>query len=678
MFKFIKLNLKFMKYFLQSLFICFFTFSLNFSFSQNSVEYENRREAYIDNALLSPNGNIIALEAYRDLPITQSFLDDIYDVMYTKSTIDFDLVKLVRVLFLTDGSYDNEILESFEDLPFWVNNYDTIRGYWSENHMIMWMSSNWLLHESYGKDIDPNLEQRLKHYLKIKIQYGFYEFFSGIYMPYTLSGLLNLADFAQDPEIKENARLAALRLISELLLVANNEGVFYPAAGRSSHEKYSDPYTHSTFHLIYLLTGFGEEPFGVTHGSSFLATSDFDVSSVVDAFTENVDTVFQIAHSMDSVRIIHDSLAYVDRMMMQWSSGCYFHPDFALETATLITDSNMWEHLDFTDFSIAGDIDLSLVEGIAQSFSSISESTVLTGVDVAIFKNKNVGMASTQDYWKGNLGYNQIPFAATVGKTAVLIISGEFTTNWAGISKANRNDHLPYINQKSNVALVMYRGKEKVSLFGETIPDVMLQWYEDDFDETEESGYWLFGRQNDNFVAVRRHCQDTREGTYTCNERAGQTWIFIVGNEDMYGSYEDFKDLALASNYETEWYQDASSGDWVYASSIDFDTTSINYEWFEEERFLSINNAQSFNSERINLYPNPANDFVNIEMIDIDFQQVKLSIFNNLGQQVYAQNITENKSELQINVANWSDGVYFIKIESENDQVDFKKFIKSR
>lgn len=661
-------------YFQLMIFMVFFA-HLN---GQNSVEYEDRRAAYIDNALLSSSGNIISLEAYRNLPITQSYLDDVYNVMFTKPTIDFDLVRLIRVLFLTDGTYDNQILEAIDTLPFWVNNYDTTRGYWSENHMIMWMSSDWLLHESYGKEIDSNLEQRLKHYLKLKIQYGYYEFFSGIYMPYSLSGLLNLADFTQDSEIKENARLAALRLLSDLLLVTNNQGVFYPAAGRSSHRNYTNPYSHNTFHLIYLLTGYGQAPSGVSHGGSFLSTSSIDVSSVINNFTNYVDTVYTLKPSLDSVRIVHDSLAYVDRMMMQWSSGCYFHPDFSLETATLLTDSNMWNHVDFTDFNFVSSLEPTFIESLSSSFSSITKSTVLTGVELAIFKNNNVGMASTQDYWKGKLGYNQIPFAATVGNTATLTISGDFTTEWANITKANRNDHLPYIKQKSNVGLVMYRGKEKVSLFGETIPDVMLQWYEDDFDETEEDAYWLFGRQDDNYVAVRRHCLDTREGTYTCDERAGQTWIFIVGNEEMYSSYQNFKDLALASNFETSWYQDPSSGDWVYASSIEFDTTTINYEWFEEERFLSINNQENFNSELINIFPNPASEFIHIELVEFSHKNVNMSIYNNLGQKVYSENINGNEGNKQINVSNWSDGVYHIKIESENNQVDFKKFIKSR
>src|SRR5690606_26438907 len=101
------------------------------------------------------------------------------------------------------------------------------------NHMIMWMSSDWLLHERYGKTIDGNLRNRLVHYLEMKIQYGFYEFFSSTYAPYAFSGLVNLADFSQDVQIKNLATQAAQKLLSDILLLTNDKGVFYPVAGRN-------------------------------------------------------------------------------------------------------------------------------------------------------------------------------------------------------------------------------------------------------------------------------------------------------------------------------------------------------------------------------------------------------------------------------------------------------------
>jgi hypothetical protein len=127
----------------------------------------------------------------------------------------------MRVLCLSNGLYSDSLLPHMLSVPYWVNYGDTLRGYWSENHMIMWMSTDWLLHERFGKPIDNRLRTRLVHYLHLKNDYGFYEFFSPVYAPYCLSGLLNLADFAQDAEIKSLAQSAAQRLLRELRLPAD-------------------------------------------------------------------------------------------------------------------------------------------------------------------------------------------------------------------------------------------------------------------------------------------------------------------------------------------------------------------------------------------------------------------------------------------------------------------------
>src|SRR5690554_5890618 len=110
--------------------------------SATNPDYEQRKVAYIDTALNNFSSHAITLQAYKGLSIDQATLDTIYAKIGTKSTKDFDIVKLVRVLFLTNGSYDNQILNALENTPFWITKDEVLRGYWSENHMIMWMSSN--------------------------------------------------------------------------------------------------------------------------------------------------------------------------------------------------------------------------------------------------------------------------------------------------------------------------------------------------------------------------------------------------------------------------------------------------------------------------------------------------------------------------------------------------------
>jgi hypothetical protein len=660
--------------FLYSVLLIFVTTSQ--IFAQNPTDYENRREAYIDTALLYPNSHIMNLEAYRNLPVTQQYVNDIISVMLTKSTIDFDIVKLIRVLFLGDGSLDSQILTALEDVPFWVNNFDTLRGYWSENHMIMWMSSDWLLHESYGKAIDANLEQRLKHYLQVKIDYGFYEFFSANYYPFTLSGLLNLADFAQDTEIKEKAALAAERLLKELLLVTTDKGVFYAASGRTFPDRNNNFYGQNAQHLVYLLTGFGEAPKGTSHGGSFLATSTLDISNVIASYAQEIDSLHYIGHSIDSVRIIHGNLAYVDRMMMQWSSGCYFHPDFALETATLITDSNMWNHVDFTDFRFVSGLGPQTIATLSQNNQSISVGTVNTGHRYNIFKNREIALTSMPDFWKGSLGFQQAPVVAAVGTTGVLTFSGIPGDNSFSRPGSSFNDHLPCVTQNKNVALVMYRPKEKIIFFGETQPEVTLYWHENQFDEEIVNGNWVFGRQDENYVAVRRHCTDIANGFYQCNQLSGQTWIIIVGNSHMYNSFEEFTDLALEaeSTFETSWY--IEDGQVVYASSINFDGNLVSYEWKDEEDPLNIVAVKN-ELPSLNVFPNPTNGLLNVEAGNGIEQNVTLLVYNSMGQLIYEKKLAEFTKE-QIQTDNWSNGLYFVGIKTaESNEILLKKVIKN-
>lgn len=131
--------------------LIFIFFGFNVAFAQS---FEQRRILYNNTALNNINSNAIIIQAYKDIPVQTDILQEILDNISSKSTADFDIVKLIRILFLTNGEYDSIILKTLEPIPFWLEKNEDNREYWSENHMIMWMSSDWLLHEKYGKQID--------------------------------------------------------------------------------------------------------------------------------------------------------------------------------------------------------------------------------------------------------------------------------------------------------------------------------------------------------------------------------------------------------------------------------------------------------------------------------------------------------------------------------------------
>jgi hypothetical protein len=631
--------------------------------------FELLRTAYIDTALAHFNNNAITIQAYLGVPVDQASLNATLTALAGEETADFDIVRLIRVLCLSSGQYDTQILPVLDTIPFWLTKNDTVRNYWSENHMIMWMSSDWLLHEKYGRAIDTSLDTRLRHYLHLKIQYGFYEFFSSVYSPYCLSGLLNLADFAQDTEIKSLATQAAQRLLKDMLMLTNNKGAFFPAAGRNYYGKYETAYGQNHNSLIWLLTGMGEVPDGASHAGGFLATSSLPVDSIILSWTANLDTLCRIGHPLDTGFVLNAGQTPLDKTIFQWSSGAYFHPEVASETAQLLSDSMIWAHPDFAPFRPFSTFPVATIQTLAENLSAISKSSVICGQDVRIFKHGQVTLSSVQDFWKGKAGYQQMPVVANVGTTAVLTASGVVHKNWEDRGEKNNNQHLPYVEQKHNVALIMYRPEKGNILL--TNPEVALHWKDADFDETVENGLWLIGRQDKGYVAARRTCTGEIDSVRACPTVDGQTWIIVVGDSDMYGSFSNFQSLVDQAQFEEQWYYDTIASQSVYYASIVFDTTAIDYAWGLDSTLSGVNDL-ALTSNDLSVYPNPANGQVVIDMPQFTAQPADIKILNTAGQEVYRQTV---RGKTAINTQSWPGGIYIITAESSGNAVQKKLVI---
>lgn len=642
----------------------------------NDPAYEQRRLNYISTGLNSLNDNAIVLQAYQNQPVDSALLQSVLNIIPTKSTSDFDIVKLVRILFLTNGEYDTLILNTLNNIPFWLNQDDTLRGYWSENHMIMWMSTDWLIHQKYGRPIDANLENRLRHYLRIKQQYGFYEFFSTTYLPYTLSGLLNLADFAQDSTIKQDAALAAQKLLGDLLLHTNNKGVTYPAAGRNFHGRYTEPYGQNHNNLIYLLTGMGAAPTAASHSGVFLATSTIPVDSIIQSWKPEVDTLFSVGQPFDSTNALHNVQPSPDRTLFKWSMGGYFHPNFVVETTDLIADYNIWRHVDFTAFNQLASLPPALYPGLSNSLSVASKSTVLTGQRVAIFKKNQIALSSIQDYWKGKLGYQQFPCVANVGTTAVYTAVGNYDSTWLTGSGSNSNEHLPYVAQKKNVALLMYRPEPKPSLLPYFNNEVSLRWIGSDMDEQVTIGNWLIGRQQQGYVAARRYCLDTIRGNAGCLYNTdGQAWVLVVGDSTMYGSFQQFQTKVQQAQFTEQRYYDAINEKSVYYAKIVFDTTTIEHAWeIDSVETLGI---ASLALQPLRVFPNPANQMLFVDASSLQNGPLSIQVHNVTGATVYNSTVqSATGSNLSIPTASFAKGMYWLTVQ-QNGKTYQSRFVKT-
>lgn len=667
-----------------SLIILFLLSLTKFASGQDLIfqeaEYQSRLSEYRQTAIDSFRSSTIPIQAFLNLPVDDTTLSNIIENINTNEVFDFNLVQLIRILYFSNGEYDDYILSAIQDVPMWLTPNETTRVYWSENHITMWLSSAWLLKEKYNIDNDRELRKKLIHCLDLKLNYGFYEFFSSVYFPYTLSGLLNLVDFSQDEEIKQKATLATHRLLKDVLQLVNNKGVFFPAAGRNYEDKYESAYGQNHSDIIYLLTGLGEKPKKPNHAGAFLSTSSLDVHDIVNSWSAEENTMTHIGHNIQDLSLIHQDLQPIDKVIFQWSGGAYFHPQVAQETANLLENFNLWNHQQFKSFSNFKGIPASAAPIIANLASSLSYSSVISKADVAIYKNHAITLSSIQNYWKGRAGYQQWPWAANTGTIGVSTQSGDIY-NLLGEENLSGNSNLPYIEQNENVALIMYRPKKDLPFYGFKKHDVRLLWeLERQYDEVVIEGKWIIGREGDSYIAVLRHCTDSVNDIYACDDQDGQLWACVVGNETLHESFNNFINIIRSSKYQEKWNYVFDKMEWHYYGMIEVDGKRIEHNWVENllgkpddpKTDPIVTHVQNILNENVvNIYPNPVNNLLSIvwKSNEATTNSV-LKVVDISGRIMWNEevNLIPNQ-RIQLSVENWNPGVYQLLIYTPNGVV---------
>lgn len=657
--------------------------------AQNDCDYEARKAQYLENLPETASGmDRLIIQAFNNVPLDEEILALELENLLTRNTSDFAITMLMRVIYFTDGEYDDQILPVLDDIPFWLPDPEGAdRQYWSENHMCMWMSADWLLHEKYDREIRPTLRQMLVKWLDMKIEYGFYEYFSPIYYPFTMTGVLNLVDFAEDEEIQSKAELVATRLLTDVLLMTNDQGYYFPTCGRGDMGKFSYEGVGSIGDMIRFVTGIDWDPTTNSRASVALATGSFDVSEICATWTPEVNTTLHYGHPLSEARNIYSELSREDRIIFQWSSGAYFHPLVAQETLWQVGNFDLWQHEEFAEFSFAQFLPASIGNVFAKIAASITRSSYIGNVEIDIFKNGGVVLNSSQDMWKGRAGYQIYPIVATVESNPVLIRSGELFPEWSDVPSRRSNDHLPYVDQDENVALVMYKPNVDLALWGFGNKEVALKWQSEAFEEERAFDNWQLGRIDDSYIAVKKHCDEIINGYPACPDADGQTWAIIVGNENLHGSFDEFEAIVREAEYEERWYFNWQRLKWVYYGRITADGKNIDHHWLGNiwdapdmsDGRIEDGRIGQFETDKVNVFPNPAKDYVILDLHAYDHEIQSIYVINMAGQTVYENNALVEQGYMQtIQTQEWQQGLYTIVLQHADGSTNVKRLVVAK
>ena len=84
----------------------------------------------------------------------------------------------------------------------------------------------------------------------------------------------------------------------------------------------------------------------------------------------------------------------------------------------------------------------------------------------------------------------------------------------------------------------------------------------------------------------------------------------------------------------------------------------------------------AFTDFNVNMYPNPARDWVNLEVKNAGMGTAEVIVYTITGQQIFRRNFTDNQN-ISFNMENQVSGMYFVKLNIEGKEA-VKKLVLDR
>ncbi len=221
--------------------------------SEPSGDYESRRRAFIEYSANSARPGLylqssrIALgRTVDEAPVRAA----IKFINGRNDTSDFQVLELIRIYKTAKPQQISETLlaeirKTLLDFKYWPDEPgdNDLMCTWSENHQILFHSSEYLAGEMFANETFTNngktgawhmerARTRVLRWINTKAKAGFSEWDSNSYYPEDMAALFNLADFARDSEIASRAAML-LDLMFFDIAVDSFRGTYGTSHGRS-------------------------------------------------------------------------------------------------------------------------------------------------------------------------------------------------------------------------------------------------------------------------------------------------------------------------------------------------------------------------------------------------------------------------------------------------------------
>ncbi len=144
-----------------------------------------------------------------------------------------------------------------------------------------------------------------------------------------------------------------------------------------------------------------------------------------------------------------------------------------------------------------------------------------------------------------------------------------------------------------------------------------------------------------------------------------------VNNASSYFVY--YNDNEIANITGTTYLVENLEAGKEYCYTVTAMGSSSESDPSEEACATTSGESLAENTSSFNIFPNPATDNLSIEANE---EITEVNIYNILGVNVYNEQCTMNNLQLDINISDFNNGVYFVKVKTNNTEI-VKRFIKN-
>lgn len=540
--------------------------------------FAERRQAYLAYcAAHSPGGRvgffsqIARLELGQDVeegPIREALavVDSRVDCF------DFTLGGFLRILYQYRESphISRQLIGAIEErvlnAKYWWDdlNGDNRRCYWTENHQIIFHADELLAAQLFPQAIFTNdgnaaayhrehALHLMRRWFSFRARFGFSEWLSNNYFEEDLLALVNLYDFAEQPDIRAQAKACIDILLFEMAL-HTYRGIMGCTHGRTYPRLIKGARHEDATNTAKLMFGMGLYCNPANMGTVCLATSSYHCPPIFAQIAADLaqPRLFKERHSIEIADAPTYGLAF-DNMEdghLYWSIQDYIHEsiyDLAQQTRS---DYGVMLYEDYLQRYYQ------VWQWQTEQYGKITDRNIdchgMTEVHIQTYRTADYMLSSAQDYRAGKPGYQQHPWQATLGIDAVVFTNHPGSADekarpnfWAG------NGILPRVAQQENVLICIHHLPAT-----DPFPFSHAYFPKDAFDEVIERAGWLFGRKDEGYIALYsqhplRWYADQHATGNPINEARAEAptngWVIEMGNAGQWNTFTAFVDALAAA-----------------------------------------------------------------------------------------------------------------------------------